>query len=121
MRALENNYTFLGLYSGVLTLLALLVLSTPTMVMADQTNSDGSLEWDELVPNDWEPPLILPAPPEDGTNPVVDSASLVKELDERKVSIAGFMVPIKFESNVVSEFLLVPFLDQHVQGHVHHD
>ena len=31
------------------------------------------------------------------------------------------MVPIKFDSNIVSEFLLVPFLEQHVQGHMHHD
>ena len=121
MPALENNDTFQRLCSGVLILLALLVLSIPTTAAPDQTSPNGTLEWDELVPDDWQPPLILPAPPEDGTHPVVDSASLVKELDERKVSIAGFMVPIKFDSNVVSEFLLVPFLEQHVQGHVHHD
>ena len=121
MHALENNYTFLRVCSGVLTLLALLPLSTPTMAMADQKSSYGTLEWNQLIPDDWQPPLILPAPPEDDADPVVDSASLVKELDEKKISIAGFMVPIKFDSNIVSEFLLVPFLEQHVQGHRHHD
>ena len=91
------------------------------MVMADPASPYRTLEWKELVPHDWQPPLILPAPPEDGSHPVVESASLVQELHKKKISIAGFMVPIKFESNVVSEFLLVPFLEQHVQGHVHHD
>ena len=121
MHALENNYTFLRLFSGVLIIFALLTLSSPTMVMADPTSAYGTLEWNELVPDDWQPPLIQPAPPEDDAHPVVDSASLVKELDEEKVSIAGFMVPIKFDSNIVSEFLLVPFLEQHVREHIHHD
>jgi hypothetical protein len=121
MHVLENNHTLLRFCRGVLILLALLTLASPTMVMADPTSPYGSLEWNELVPDDWQPPLILPAPPEDDTPPVVDSTSLVKELDEKNVSIAGFMVPIKFDNNIVSEFLLVPFLEQHVQGHIHHD
>ena len=121
MHTLENNCTYLRFLGEIFAIFALLSVFMPAAVMADQTSPDGTLEWNELVPDDWEPPLILPAPPEDGAHPVVDSASLVKELDGKKVSIAGFMVPMKFDSNIVSEFLLVPFLDQHVQGHIHHD
>ena len=121
MHALENNHILLRFCSGVLILLALLTLSMPIMVEADQKSPYDTLEWNELAPEDWEPPLILPAPPEDGSHAAVDNASLVKEVDEKNVSIAGYMIPIKFDSNIVSEFLLVPFLEQHVQGHMHHD
>ena len=121
MHVAGNNCTLLKLCSGVLILFALSALSAPPIVMADQTSAYDTIEWNELVPGDWQPPLIQPAPPEDGSHPVVDSASVVQDLNEGKVSLAGFMVPIKFDSNIVSEFLLVPFLDQHVQGHVHHE
>jgi len=121
MHTLENNCTYMRFCSRIFAIFACLSLFMPAAVMAEQASPYGTLEWSELVPDDWQPPLILPAPPEDGNHPVVDSASLVKELNEKKVSIAGFMVPIKFDSNIVSEFLLVPFLEQHVQGHIHHD
>jgi hypothetical protein len=121
MHAMENDCSYLRFCLGTLVVFAVLTLPMPAMVIAEQTSPYDALEWNELVPHDWQPPLILPAPPEDGSHPVVDSASLVKELEEEKVSIAGFMVPTKFDSNVVSEFVLVPFLEQHVQGHMHHD
>ena len=121
MHTRENNGTYPRFCSWVFAIFAFLSLFMPAAVTADQTIPQGTLEWNELVPDGWQPPLILPAPPEDGTTPVVDRASLVKELDGKKVSIAGFMVPMKFDSNIISEFLLVPFLDQHVQGHIHHD
>jgi hypothetical protein len=121
MHTLESNCTLLRFCSGALIIFALLAVSMPSVVMAGRASPFGALEWNELVPDDWQPPLILPAPPEDGSHPEVDSASLVEELDEKKISIAGFMVPTKFDSNIVSEFVLVPFLEQHVQGHMHHD
>jgi hypothetical protein len=121
MHTMENNCSYLIFCRGALIVFAVLTLSMPTTIMAEQASPYGTLEWNDLVPDDWQPPLILPAPPEDGSHPVVDSASLVKAMDEKKVSIAGFMVPTKFESNIVSEFVLVPFLEQHVQGHMHHD
>ena len=30
------------------------------------------------------------------------------------------MVPVKFSSNLVSEFILMPFLKFHVKAHIHH-
>ena len=121
MHTLENNRIYPFLRSVVVSICSFSVLLMPVTVTAEQVNPYATLEWSELVPDDWQPPLILPAPPEGDAPSVVDRESLVKELDEKKVSIAGFMVPIKFDSNIVSEFLLVPFLEQHVQAHIHHD
>lgn len=121
MQALENNRSYPILRSVVFVICSFTVFFMPVTGTAEQVNPYATLEWSELVPGDWQPPLILPAPPEDGSYPAVDSASLVQKLEGKKVSIAGFMVPTKFDSNIVSEFLLVPFLEQHVQGHVHHD
>ncbi len=121
MHTLESNRSYPFLRSVVFSICSFSVLLMPVTVTAEQVNPYATLEWSELVPDDWQPPLILPAPPEGDAPSVVDRESLVKELDEKKVSIAGFMVPIKFDSNIVSEFLLVPFLEQHVQGHIHHD
>lgn len=121
MHTLENNRSLPILRSVVLAICCFSVLSMPITVTAEQVSPYATLEWGELVPGDWQPPLILPAPPEDGSYPAVDRASLVQKLEGKKVSIAGFMIPTKFDSNIVSEFLLVPFLEQHVQGHVHRD
>ena len=85
------------------------------------TETYRSLEWKDLVPADWRRPIILPAPPEEGEHHEVDQSSLVHDLDQKIISMPGFMIPVKFEQNVVSEFLLVPFLKQHTTAHIHHD
>ena len=118
-----HSSTGTGIYSnwGLALLLIFLGTAVPALAQTDPVNDDAQLEWKELIPGDWEPPMILPAPPADGSHTKVDSASLVQELDGEKVSIPGFMVPIKFDGNIVSEFVLVPFLERHVPGHIHHD
>lgn len=121
MHKVENKRSYRLLPRVVIAICSFSVLCMPVTGTAEQVDPYATLEWNQLVPGDWQPPLIQPAPPEGGAPAVVDSASLVKELDGKKVSIAGFMVPIEFDSNIVSEFLLVPFLEQHVQGHIHHD
>lgn len=83
-------------------------------------DADMELDWKDLIPSDWQPPIIQPDPSEHEAH-VVDKAALVSKLQNQKVKLPGFMKPIVFEENRVSEFLLVPFLEHHVKRHVHHD
>lgn len=78
------------------------------------------LEWKELVPEGWEPPLV-PEPFDAVDASSVDEASVVAELDQQLAALPGFMKPVVFEGNQVSEFLLVPFLPHHTRQHAHLD
>ena len=78
------------------------------------------LEWNELVPEGWEPPLV-PEPFDEVDAASVDDDSVVAELDQQLAALPGFMKPIVFEGNQVSEFLLVPFLPHHTRQHAHLD
>lgn len=113
-----KRYLFPYCWKGLLTL-AYLVSST--MVATAEGESYRELDWKDLVPADWKPPIILPAPPEEGEHHPVDPASLVQSLDGQAIVLPGFMIPMVFEQNVVSEFLMVPFLEQHIRSHIHHD
>jgi hypothetical protein len=76
------------------------------------------LEWPELVPEGWEPPIIAPAY-DKGAAHVVDEQSRVSELDGIRVRLPGYLKPIVYEGRSVSEFLLVPYLPHHVTQHAH--
>jgi hypothetical protein len=78
------------------------------------------LGWKDLVSPTWKTPLILAALDDDG-HVAIDPASLVSELDNTSVKIPGYMVPIKYTGNEVTEFLLIPFLEHHVPLHMHHE
>ena len=78
------------------------------------------LEWNELVPEGWQPPLVSESYDEIGTSSV-DKDSVVKELDQQLAALPGFMKPVVFEGNQVTEFLLVPFLPHHTSQHTHLD
>ena len=78
------------------------------------------LEWKELVPESWEPPLVPESFDEIGISSV-DETSVVAELDQQLAVLPGFMKPVVFEGNQVSEFLLVPFLPHHTRQHAHLD
>ena len=84
------------------------------------------LEWDELMPKDWDPFSKLEAlrersggTLEDGS-PEADallreflnagrSAPVVDELNGQTVKLPGFVVPLDFEDQEIKEFLLVPY------------
>lgn len=76
------------------------------------------LEWSALVPTDWEAPLIPPAHDEVAAG-AVEPGAVVGELNQQLIALPGFMKPIVFEENTVSEFLLVPFLPHHTKSHAH--
>ena len=86
------------------------------------------VSWDDLMPEGWEPePLAIEhdifggesfeGQAYDGDlNPisipesVKEPAPIVKKLDQQKLRIPGYIIPIKFDSNSVTEFLLVPYI-----------
>ena len=85
------------------------------------------LEWDDLMPADWDPFAALDgvfasASPDqlaDGTadaermmaeyRAAVASAPVVGELDGQRVQLPGFVVPLDFSGTAIGEFLLVPY------------
>ena len=89
---------------------------------------DGAREvgWEDLAPVDWDPRAALgalgggdlQALPDDGAQALelldayraaARSAPVVGELDGQRIRIPGYMVPLEFDSMVISEFLLVPY------------
>lgn len=78
------------------------------------------LEWKDLVPSGWEPPLVPPAH-DSAESARVPPEAVVTELNDQRVTLPGFIKPIAFEGDKVLEFLLVPFLPQHLKQHAHLD
>ena len=76
------------------------------------------LQWEDLVPDGWEPPLVARAYDE-VSNADVDENSVVRNLDGQVSALPGYMRPVVYEGNEVSEFLLVPFLPHQIRAHVH--
>jgi hypothetical protein len=83
------------------------------------------LEWDDLMPKDWNPFAQLDAMRdsagniEDGTAEADrlmrafvtagKSAPVVRDLDGQRVRLPGFVVPLDHDGTKVSSFLLVPY------------
>jgi hypothetical protein len=76
------------------------------------------LEWQDLVPDGWEPPLVARAYDE-AAEAFVDESSVVQGLHGQLAALPGYMKPVVFEGNQVSEFLLVPFLPHQIRAHAH--
>ncbi len=91
----------------LITLLVCL-LSASALVLADDYRE---IEWKELMPAGWEPPA--PAEfvfGEEAFEVSAEPAPVVAELDKQLVKIPGYIIPIEFIGEGVSEFLLVPFM-----------
>ena len=84
------------------------------------------IEWEELMPEGWDPFDELEALMYGDTQRLSDdsaeatalfnayqeavrSAPVVLELDGTKVRLPGFMIPLDFDDTGTSEFLLVPY------------
>ena len=84
------------------------------------------LEWEELMPEDWDPFTGLEALMGDEVQGLADgsaradrlmnayreavrSAPVVGALDGQRIRLPGFVVPLDFEGTETSEFLLVPY------------
>ena len=76
------------------------------------------LQWEDLVPDGWEPPLVAKAYDE-VSDTDVDENSVVKDLDKQLSALPGYMRPVVYEDNEVSEFVLVPYLPHQITAHAH--
>jgi hypothetical protein len=76
------------------------------------------LDWQDLVPDGWEPPLV-PRAYDEVSEADVDDTSVVEDLDGELAALPGYMKPVVYEGNKVSEFLLVPFLPHQIRAHAH--
>ena len=88
-----------------------------------ENSAPRDLEWSELMPSDYDPRNALPERDLDSLNDddpnaarymelmrdVWSAAPVVKSLDQKKIRIPGFMVPIEFDDKNIQEFLLVPY------------
>ena len=100
-----------------------LVAAGPAMAAPDEVRE---LEWEELMPEGWDPLAELDALTGDDVQNLSDnsvqaielfnayqeavrSAPVVGALDGQKVRLPGFVVPLDFEGTETSEFLLVPY------------
>ena len=106
-----------------LTITLLLCTAHPVAAASETVNEDPAsnyrvLQWPELVPEGWEPPLIPPAHNEVEAKGV-DPSAVVSELGQKLVTLPGYMRPVVFEGNEVSEFLLVPYLPHQIKQHAH--
>lgn len=102
-----------------LLLSVLIALGGPALAQSGASEAPArTLEWPQLVPADWEPPIIADAHDETLTRDV-DPAALVGDLEGQRVRLPGFMKPTVFDGRSVSEFLLVPYLPHHVTQHAH--
>jgi hypothetical protein len=96
------------------------------------------ISWDDLMPKGWMPPPIEPVHDffGDGSSsgqtpggqalegqassddlnpinipvPILEPAPIVQELDKLKLRIPGYVIPIKYDDESISEFLLVPYV-----------
>ena len=86
-----------------------------------------TITWEDLTPDDWQPfdpyldlsqdqlRMLLEGSPEQQQlmrkfAESKMSAPVVGELDEQRVRIPGFVVPMEFDRTEVTEFLLVPYV-----------
>jgi hypothetical protein len=97
--------------------------SGPGQEMAAAASTAQELDWDTLIPEDWQPDTLLdqynvdslgdedPRPQElmDKLKKLWADAPVVPELDGRLVRLPGFLVPLDAEAERISEFLLVPY------------
>jgi len=106
-------------------------LAVPVLFPGSETRTEAASEalelvWDDLIPEDWEPPNPLAdlsddeyANLMDGTEEAErlmsdlraawDNAPVVEKLDGKTVRLPGFVVPLDFEAEKIREFLLVPY------------
>ncbi len=94
------------------------------MALAGDNKDPLELEWDELIPRDFRPELIMNQYGDfselDDNDPraqkimqqlqeLWDKAPIVTELDGREVKLPGFVVPLEGDGVKLTEFFLVPY------------
>jgi len=116
--SIKKSHCSLFRYINALTLFMLFGLTMGSLAQAETSEEYSIIDWKDLVPVSWRRPLIDPDPSQ---HQHVDKKSLASNLDKKNIKLAGYMLPVKFTSNRVSEFILMPYLKHHVKTHAHHE
>ena len=92
----------LGFFIGCLTFVAATVVSSAGASGYEAVGFDrlASYEYEQPQPD----PATPDAPPPSGAAQIPEK---IKALDQQKVAVTGFMLPVKMEGGLVKEFLLV--------------
>ncbi len=97
----------------------------PESGAADAVQAE-QIDWDRLIPVDWQPETLLEGFDLDAVDGMDDDdpravelmdkltqlwadAPVVQELDGLNVRLPGFVVPLEMDARTMSEFLLVPY------------
>ncbi len=116
--SVKKSHGALFRYINALNMFIFFSFTMSFQVKAETSEEYSVIEWKDLVPASWRRPLIDPDPTK---HHHVDERSLASKLDKQYIKLAGYMLPVKFTSNVVSEFILMPYLKHHVKIHAHHE
>jgi hypothetical protein len=77
------------------------------------TSSARRIDWPDLIAKDAQAAPTVRGLIQHGqltaNDLMADGAATVPELNGQEVTISGFMVPLRFEADRVSQFLLVPY------------
>ena len=114
----KKSHGSLFCYFNALTIFILFSFTMSSLAKAETGEEYSVIDWKDLVPASWRRPMIDPDPTE---HHHVDERSLASKLDKQNIKLAGYMLPVKFTSNAVSEFILMPYLKHHVKTHAHHE
>jgi hypothetical protein len=103
---------------------ALLFISTSFFLHPVNAEQAEELEWDAMIPEDFQPEKIMEQFGDinelDDDDPRAqkvleeleaawNAAPVVKSLDGKRVRLPGFVVPLEGDGEKLSEFLLVPY------------
>lgn len=86
----------------------ILFLSLSLVTTNVSATEPKALQWEDLIPDGFVAPEVAVDHSFNMTQALPD-APVVAELNGKFVKIPGFVVPLKGTSEVVNEFLLVPF------------
>lgn len=112
------------IFSAGLLLFALLLIINPVLAASDEEITE--LNWQMLIPKDFQMENPLDDLTQDQLDQITDSspeaqrlqelmeearnsAPVVEDLNDKVVKLPGFVVPVEFDGSEVSEFLLVPY------------
>ena len=87
----------------------LMLLLLPALIWAEDYRE---VTWEELMPEGWLPPDPMEQIQHDGLPDFTnrEGAPIVPALNDQKLKIPGYVIPLEFKDDTVTEFLLVPFV-----------
>ncbi len=115
-------------YWMITLLLGGYLASVSGFTSAAETPADAEYKevyWEDLMPEGWEPPAEeMPVPPgiadqlveqglefsEEPLATIEVEAPIIEAFNNTKLKVPGFIIPIKYDDESLSEFLLVPFM-----------